>query len=77
MTGRQMWAAITIKMSEELLEKIFDVFLVELESVKDIKDVILSLLVQPINKDEITIFRRNGGNCLGLEDEEGPLISEW
>lgn len=71
-----MWATITFKMSEELLEKILDVFIVEVESVKDVKDGIPALLVQPINKDEIVIFSRNGGNCLGLDGEEGPLISE-
>ncbi|KAE8445079.1 hypothetical protein EG329_013794 [Mollisiaceae sp. DMI_Dod_QoI] len=71
---RQMWAAIAFKMSEELLEKIFDLYVIEVESVKHVKDVIPALLVQPINRDEIAIFKKNGGNCLGLEDVDGPLV---
>ncbi len=72
-----MWAAIAFKMSEELLEKIFDLYVIEVESVKHVKDVIPALLVQPINRDEIAIFKKNGGNCLGLEDVDGPLIRKW
>lgn len=71
-----MWAAVTIKMSEELLERLLDVYLVGLECVKDVKDGIPAVVIQPINKDEIAIFSKNGGNCLGLEDAGGPLISE-
>lgn len=71
---RQMWAPIAIKMDEEFLEKIFDMYLIEVQAVKHIKDVIPAIVVQPINKDEIAIFKENGGNCLGIEDVDGPLI---
>ncbi|KUJ12670.1 FAD-binding domain-containing protein [Mollisia scopiformis] len=57
---RQMTAAITFQMSGDLLDRILDVYLVEVQSVKNVKD--------------IAIFRENGGNCLGLEDLDGPLM---
>ncbi|CZR59926.1 related to 6-HYDROXY-D-NICOTINE OXIDASE [Phialocephala subalpina] len=71
---RQMWAVIAFKMDEELLEKIFDIYVVEVQAVRHVKDVIPAMVLQPINKDEIAIFKKNGGNCLGMEDVDGPLI---
>ena len=33
------------------------------------------MVLQPINLDEIVIFGTNGGNSLGINPEDGPLIS--
>lgn len=69
-----MWSPIALKMDEELLEKIFDMYLVEVQAIKHVKDVIPAMVMQPINKDEMAIFKKNGGNCMGMEDADGPLI---
>jgi hypothetical protein len=35
------------------------------------------LLLQPVSLNMISHFSRNGGNALGLTDEDGPLIRMW
>lgn len=72
--NRQEWAAVTFKVSAKLLSKVVDIFLEEIQPILGIKDVIPSMVMQPINKDEIHLFGKNGGNCLGILDGDGPLI---
>lgn len=48
----------------------------ETEKIWDIKDVIPSVVAQPINRDEIRLFSKNGGNCLGFKEDEGPYMSK-
>jgi hypothetical protein len=56
------------------MSKILDIFIEEVEPIKGVKDVIPSIVFQPINRDEIRLFSKNGGNCLGIEPGEGPFI---
>ena len=74
MQTRQQWATVTFKVSGKLLSKIVDIFLEEIQPILRVEDVIPSIVLQPINKDEIHLFGKNGGNCLGIKDEDGPLI---
>lgn len=74
MQSRQQWAAVTFKVSSKLLSKIVDIFLEEIQPILGVKDVIPSIVHQPINKDEIHLFSKNGGNCLGINDGDGPLV---
>lgn len=66
---------MTFKVSAKLLSKIVDIFLEEIQPTLGVKDGIQTVVVQPINRDEIQLFQKNGGNCLGFEEEDGPLIS--
>ena len=74
MQSRQQWAAVTFKVSAKLLSKIVDIFLEEIQPILGVKDVIPSIVSQTINRDEIHLFGKNGGNCLGIKDGDGPLI---
>ena len=56
------------------MSKILDIFIEEVEPIKGIKDVIPSIVFQPINREEIKLFSKNGGKCLGIEPGEGPFI---
>ena len=73
----QEWAAVTFKVSAKLLSKVIDIFLEEIQPILAVRDVIPSMIMQPINKDEIRLFGKNGGNCLGISDGDGPLIREF
>lgn len=68
---------MTFKVSAKLLSKIVDIFLEEIQPILGVKDVIPSIVLQPINKDEIHLFGKNGGNCLGIKDGDGPLIRTY
>ncbi|TVY84863.1 Bifunctional solanapyrone synthase [Lachnellula suecica] len=71
---RQEWAAITVQPNKDLLMRFFEVYMQEIELVKEVNGLIPSMVIQPINKDEIRNFGKNGGNCLGFEDDEGPYL---
>ena len=73
---RQEWAAVTFKLSAKLLSKVVDIFLEEIQPILNVKDVVPSMVMQPINRDEIRLFSKNGGNCLGINDDEGPFVCE-
>lgn len=73
----QEWAAVTFNISADtvkLLSKVMDIFLEEIQPILGVKDVIPSMVMQPINRDEIRLFGKNGGNCLGIMDGDGPLL---
>lgn len=49
----------------------------ETEPIKHVQDVVPAIVFQPINKDEIKLFQKNGGNALGIEADEGPLFRAY
>lgn len=76
-TSRQEWGSATFLINENtttFLSDITDRFLAETEPLRDIDGVIMTLVLQPINTDEIKIFSKNGGNCLGFRPDEGPFL---
>ncbi|KAK5170588.1 uncharacterized protein LTR77_005177 [Saxophila tyrrhenica] len=68
------WTA-TFRITREMLQVILDIFMEELEPVKEVEGMIPALIYQPMSNEVLTRFSRNGGNCLGLEGEEGPLLN--
>ena len=46
----------------------------EVDPIKNITGVRPALLLQPITFDMTSHFSSNGGNALGITDENGPLI---
>ncbi len=46
----------------------------EVEAVKYVNGNRPSMIVQPINLDEISLNQKNGGNPLGIAVEDGPLV---
>jgi hypothetical protein len=45
-----------------------------MEPLKYVKDAIPSIVFQGIYKEEIALFAKNGGNAIGIDSSEGPLI---
>ena len=72
---RQKWFTATFKVSREMVQIPFDVYLEEMEAIKDVEGVLPALIYQPITTDVISRFAKNGGNCLGIEESEGPLLN--
>jgi hypothetical protein len=56
------------------MSKLVDLFITEAESIKYAKGVLPSIVFQPISEDEIRHMSKNGGNCLGIKDGDGPLV---
>lgn len=77
MTGRQVWGTISVKPSKELMSKLIDIYISETSQLKNVKNLLPSIVFQPINEDEIHFMGKKGGNCLGIEEGEGPLIGSW
>jgi hypothetical protein len=57
-----------------LISKFWDIFLSEVESIKAIPGTLSSSNLQLVTKDEIALFSKNGGNSLGIQEEDGPLF---
>ncbi|KAI4167241.1 MAG: hypothetical protein LQ343_007377 [Gyalolechia ehrenbergii] len=68
------YTTATFKNDAEIQRQIFDIFIEEMNSVKDLPGALPALVMQPISESVITHFSENGGNALGLADAEGPLL---
>lgn len=71
---RWSYSTATFAFSREMLQVCLDVFVEESEGIKNRDGVVPVLVLQLITKDTISRFSRNGGNCLGIHDGEGPLL---
>ena len=71
---RETYTTATFKNDPTLQVKILDIFVQEVNRVKDAKDLLPALVMQPITKPMISHFSKNGGNALGIDEEDGPLI---
>jgi hypothetical protein len=58
------------------MSNLVDIFISEIEKVRDIPSLIPSITLQILSKEEISFSSRNGGNSLGLTEEDGPLLSK-
>jgi hypothetical protein len=59
--------------SPVLMADIVEIFMEEVDGIKDAKNVIPSISFQPIGKDMTSHFAKNGGNALGISPPDGPL----
>jgi len=50
-----------------------DIFISETDQIKYVKGVVPNMSLLLLNKEEIAVFNKNGGNCLGVEAKHGPL----
>jgi hypothetical protein len=74
-TVRSITASAQSAMSlHVLLDRQINIFIEELEKIKHVVGLIPSLTFQPITLNEIRNFRKNGGNALGIEESDGPLV---
>ena len=70
---RETYTTATFKNNPELQVKILDIFVHEVEGIKDAQGLLPALVMQPITKPIISHFSKNGGNALGISESDGPL----
>lgn len=58
------------------MEDILAIFTAEIEPILNISKFLPSLVFQPLQLAVISNFKKNGGNCLGIDESDGPVISE-
>ncbi|KAL8940032.1 MAG: hypothetical protein Q9216_003031 [Gyalolechia sp. 2 TL-2023] len=71
---RETYITATFKNDADIQQQIFDIFIEEMDPVKDAIGALPALVMQPISKSVIRNFSKNGGNALGLADVDGPLM---
>ena len=73
---RETYTTATFKNDPNLQVKILDVFVEQMNQVKDAEGILPALVMQPITKDMVSHFSKNGGNALGIAEADAPLICE-
>lgn len=71
---RQSYWAQTVKLDKDLLNFVLNVFFEEVEKVADVKDLLSPLSFQVITVPQMQKMQQNGGNALGLDPTQGPLL---
>ncbi|KAL8820642.1 MAG: hypothetical protein Q9223_001186 [Gallowayella weberi] len=71
---RETYTTATFKNSADLQLKILDIFRREVELLTDARGFLPALVMQPLTIPQIRLFRKNGGNALGITEEDGPLV---
>lgn len=70
----QTYITATFQNNAEIQRQIFDIFIEEMNPITKLTGALPALVNQPISKNVIALFRKNGGNALGLADAKGPLL---
>ena len=68
------YATASMKVDAELMREIIKIFMSEVDPVRHLKGLQAALPIQTIAKDEIALHQKNGGNPIGLKEEDGPLF---
>jgi hypothetical protein len=68
---------VAFEVSAELLSKVIEIYLEEIQPILGVKGVIPSMLIQPFSRHEIRLFDKKGGIYLGINDGDGPLIRKF
>lgn len=71
---RQSYWAQTVKLDKDLLTFILDAFFEESAKLADVSDLLNPLSFQVITVPQMQKMQQNGGNALGLDPEQGPLL---
>jgi hypothetical protein len=61
-------------MNASFMSKLVDIYISEVNDIKHVSGLLPSLIMQIITKEEIMCFHKNGGNALGIKEEDGPLL---
>jgi FAD/FMN-containing dehydrogenase len=71
---RESYWTATFKATREMEQIIFDIFIEESEPIKHLDGILPALIFQAMTTDMIARFSKNGGNCFGIEEDEGPFF---
>jgi hypothetical protein len=72
---RNCYKTISYKPSRELNSRLLDVFTEMVEPLKPIKGFVPGITFQPLSASTMKFTKSNGGNAMGLDEEDGPLTS--
>ena len=73
----QAFWSITLKNDAELLKSIYnEVWYPAIQPLMKIEGFLGTLVFQPVTEPIMENFAKNGGNALGINCTEGPLVSE-
>ena len=73
---RETYVTCTFKPDVAFQQRVLDMFMAATRGITDAKGVLPAVTMQPITTNTIAHFRKNGGNALGIEEGDGPLICE-
>ena len=71
---RETYTTATFKNNPVLQVQILDLFVREIDGIKDATGILPALVMQPITKDMVSHFSKNKGNALGIVEADAPLI---
>jgi hypothetical protein len=69
-----LYETATFHFDVGLQKEIVKIYVSEIEKVRHYPDLMSCLPMQIITKAEIAHFQKNGGNCLGIDPDDGPLL---
>ncbi len=70
---RETYFTATYQTDAALITEILDIYMSEVETIKDAENVLPAITIQPITQNTIAHFRKRGGNALGISESDGPL----
>jgi hypothetical protein len=70
---RETYWTLTVKNDAPLMLEMIEIYRQEVDRIKDAANLTASIVFQPINIDIISHSFKNGGNALGLTEQDGPL----
>ena len=71
---RETYWTATFQATREMAQILFDISMEEMKKLEEVEGVVPAMVFQALTTDVISKFSKNGGNCLGIEDTEGPLF---
>ncbi len=72
---RESYRTATYQVSEEMLRTVADNFIAGVEAVNTVEGILPCAVFQPMTPGTVSNFQRNGGNCMGIEASEKPLMN--
>ena len=70
----QTWWGISLKMDEDFLQFVVDIFSEHEATVADFEKILLIMAMQPITEGALRAIPKNGGNALGLNLHNRPYF---
>ena len=64
-------------MNTQFMSKLVDIYISEINAIKNVTGLLPSLIMQIITKKEMLAFQKNGGNALGITDTDEPLLRKY
>jgi hypothetical protein len=71
--GRYLFHEITLRFNATVFQQIFDFFLEEIETIKDLPGMFPTIVMQPISEIVRVGNNKNGGNPFGFSGDDGPI----